>query len=248
MRTAAMRSTRPNSAGVAPGGGGTFLPRLFALAQKNGLPFWSYFCVGMDGTLGASRHPWLIPGSRVPPHNYGFFGPETPWTDLLCARVDEFLRLYPFDWLLFDWFFYGAAQEFHVQPCWFVAKPFAEIIGRPMPEKAEDITPEESVRYQREVLARQFCRLRDTVKRASPQTKIMFNVPFCAAAPPLWVDHPMLRESDGLFAESDNAAVVEWLLSVRRPGQRVMTTIIGWWTDPELKTVGAWRKWYDAGC
>jgi len=40
--------------------------------------------------------------------------------------------------------------------------------------------------------------------------------------------------------------VVGWLLRVRKPEQRVMTTIIGRGkgvTDP-----GSWRKWYDQGC
>ena len=49
----------------------------------------------------------------------------------------------------------------------------------------------------------------------------------------------MLTESDGLFAESSDE-VVGWLLNVRKPGQRVMTTIIGRGkgvTDP-----GSWES------
>jgi hypothetical protein len=72
-----------------------------------------------------------------------------------------------------------------------------------------------------------------------------FNVPFHKADEALWRDHPMLAESDGLFAESSDD-VVGWLLRVRKPGQRVMTTIIGRGqgvTDP-----GSWKKWYDQGC
>jgi len=50
-----------------------------------------------------------------------------------------------------DWFDYGGLDPyFPVQPAWFVKKPFQEIIGRPMPETAADITPEESLHYKRE--------------------------------------------------------------------------------------------------
>ena len=31
-----------------------------------------------------------------------FLGPESPWTDLLCARIKEFLTDYPADWMLFE--------------------------------------------------------------------------------------------------------------------------------------------------
>lgn len=232
---------------VAPGPGSRLLPSLYELARKDGLPFWSYFCVGIDLTLSTQRPNWVIPGSRVNAP-YGFFGPETPWTDLLCARVREFLRSYPADWLLFDWFVYGWLKpDYPVQPADFVAKPFAEIIGRAMPARAEEITPAEGLAYKRQVLARQFRRLRDTVKEASPKTKIVFNVPYWAPAEPLWVDHPMLNESDGLFAECSRDDVVEWLLAIRQPGQRVMTTIIGRIDDGQCDP-DSWRKWHQRGC
>jgi hypothetical protein len=235
---------------VAPGPGQELLPRLFELSHQNQLPFWSYFCVGTDVTLSNLMAPWVVPTSRaqVPDNNFGFFGPETPWIDLLCARLTEFLASYPVDWLLLDWFVYGWLKpDFPVQPAWFVEQPFREIIGRPMPAKAEDITPAEGLRYKREVLARLFYRLRDTVKKASPQTRILFNVPYWEAAEPLWVNHPMLNESDGLFAECTRDDVVEWLLKIRKPHQSVMTTIIGRVDDDQCDP-DSWRKWFARGC
>jgi hypothetical protein len=108
----------------------------------------------------------------------GFLAPESPWTDLLCARVKEFLRLYPVEWIVFDWFVYGSLHpnDFAVQPAWFVKGPFKEIIGRDMPEEAAGITSEESLLYKRTVLAKQFYRIREAVHDASPGTKIYFNV------------------------------------------------------------------------
>lgn len=232
---------------VAPGAGRDLLPRLWDLSLKKKIPFWSYFCVGTDVSLSALMAPWLVPKSRFGAHPFGFLAPETPWTDLLCERVKEFLTSYPVDWLLFDWFVYGNTKpaDFQVQPAWFVEKPFLEIIGRPMPEKAEDITLDENLRYKREVLARQFRRLRDTVRQTSPRTKIIFNVPYWEAAEPLWVNHPMPIESDGLFAECTKEAVVEWLLKIRKPNQTVMTTLMGHagQCDPD-----SWRKWFERGC
>ena len=75
--------------------------------------------------------------------------------------------------------------------------------------------------------------------------KIIFNVPYWRVGEELWQDHPMLAESDGLFAESSNE-VVGWLLKVRKPNQMVMTTIIGLGhnrTDPNM-----WKKWHARGC
>ena len=230
---------------VAPGPGQELLPKLFELSRSAGLPFWSYFCVGADLIMSNMRDYWVVPTSR----NYaghGFLAPESPWTELLCARVEEFLRLYPVDWILFDWFVYGTLKpDFAVQPAWFVKEPFAQIIGREMPEDASKITPEESLKYKREVLARQFYRIRDTVRKASPQTRISFNVPYFEPAEALWGNHPMLSESDSLFAESSDE-VVPWLLSIRKPPQRVMTTVLGRQdgvTDPRT-----WKKWYERGC
>jgi hypothetical protein len=223
-------------------------PALYGLAVQAKMPTWSYFCVGADLIMSNLRDAWVVPTSRqFAPH--GFLAPESPWTDLLCERIAEFLTAYPVDWLLFDWFVYGHLRpnEFPVQPAWFVKEPFAEIIDRPMPERAEEITAAESLRYKREVLARQFHRLQATVRRHSPKTRIIFNVPYWGAHEAIWEDHPMLRESDGLFAESSDDAVVEWLLEVRRPEQRVMTTVIGR-LDGEHCDPQSWRKWVARGC
>jgi hypothetical protein len=126
-------------------------------------------------------------------------------------------------------------------------RPFREIVGRAMPSRIEDITPTENLSYKREVLARQFRRIRDTVKRASPATKICFNVPFWEPAEALWVDHPMVRESDGLIAETTNAPLVEYLLAIRRPGQRLSLAVVncldGFRFDTET-----WKTWYERGC
>lgn len=230
---------------VAPGPGQELVPKLFELARKAHIPFWSYFSVGFDHCMASVRSNWVIPTSRNLGFSLDFLAPESPWTDLLCARVREFLGSYPVDWLLFDGFVYGNwMPDFHVQPAWFVQEPFQEIIGRPMPAQAWEIEAGESLRYKREVLARQFRRIQDTVREASPRTKMVFNSPYREAAEPLWIDHPALSESDMLFAESSDE-VVSWLLEVRKPHQRVMTTVIGrgGHTDPE-----SWRKWHERGC
>jgi len=211
---------------VPPGPGRELLPRLYELAQEAGLPFWSYFCVGADVAMSAYRHDWVIPESR---RNWwhGFLAPESPWADLFCARVEEFLEQFPVDWILFDWFCYGDLDSsFHVQPAWFVKQPFREIIGREMPEDSSQITPEESLTYKREVLARFFARIRKTVKETSPATRIAFNPPYWKPADPLWVDHPMVNESDGLLAEYSKPETLQWLESARRPEQQIIATPI----------------------
>jgi hypothetical protein len=234
---------------VAPGPGQDFLPRLYDLSHKHGLPFCSYFCVGADLIASNLRNNWVVPTSRnYRDFSHGFLAPESPWTDLLCERIYEYLTMYPSEYLLFDWFVYGNVHpDFAVQPAWFVRQPFKEIIGREMPETAAEITPTESLLYKRAVLARQFRRIHDTVRQASPQTQIGFNVPFWNAAEALWVDHPMLLESDFLVAESTRAEIIDWLVSVRKPGQHIMTTIIGRTekgeTDPHH-----WRKLLEKGC
>jgi len=233
---------------VAPGPGSLLLPKLYELAQAAGMPFWSYFCVGANLVMGNMRPGWTVPSAAGHPQSW-FLAPESPWTDLLCARIDEFLRQYPVDWLLFDWFVYGDlhTNEYPPQPAWYMREPFEELFGRPLPATAEEIAPAESLRYKREMLARQFRRIRAAVKTASPATKITFNVPYWAPAEAIWRDHPMLNESDGLFAESSDDAIVEWLLDIRKPGQRVMTTVVGRvdgeWCDPN-----SWRKWHARGC
>jgi hypothetical protein len=231
---------------VAPGPGANLFPELFKLSRKAQMPFHSYFCVGADLIMSNMRNDWVVPTSR----NYdwwGFLAPESPWTDLLCARVEEFLRLYPVDWIVFDWFVYGNLQSNNlpVQPAWFVKAPFREIIGRDMPDEAAKITPEESIKYKREVLARQFYRIREAVHRGNRETKVYFNVPYRKPAEELWVNHPMLNESDMLLAESSDT-VVPWLLSIRKPHQRVMTTIVG--RQDGVSDPNTWKKWFNAGC
>jgi len=231
---------------VAPGPGRDLFPELFRLARQAQMPFHAYFCVGADLITSNMRNSWVVPTSR----NYGYWGflaPESPWTDLLCARVGEFLRLYPVEWIVFDWFVYGnlASNNLPVQPAWFVKGPFKEIIGRDMPDDAAKITPEESLHYKREVLARQFYRIREAVHKANRETKIYFNVPYRKPAEALWVNHPMLNESDMLLAESSDD-VVPWLLSIRKPQQRVMTTVVG--RQDGVSDPTTWKKWFEAGC
>ena len=242
---------------VAPGPGRHLFPRLYELARENDVPVWSYFCVGADLVMSNHRNDWVVPGSRHWTEtgegegwcHYGFFAPESGWTDLLCARVREFLGKYPVDWLLFDWFGYGGLTPNcdPVVPADYAREPFRRIIGREMPESAEEISPEEQMTYKRTVLAEQFHRLQAAVGETSPQTKILFNVPYREPAEEIWVDHPMLTESDGLFAECSRPDVMEWLLEVRRPEQRVMTTITGRTQEGECDPT-SWRRWYEAGC
>lgn len=233
---------------VGKGRAARLFPDLFELAQQHKMPTWSYFCVGADLMMAREHPEWLVPGSIAESYGHaGFFGPETPRTNLLCDRVHEFLRQYPVDWLLLDWFAYGSLNPDAalVQPAEFVKKPFQEILGRPMPANVQEITLAEHLEYKRVTLARQFRTLRDAVKQTSPNTKIIFNVPYHKADEALWRDHPMLAESDGLFAESSDE-VVGWLLNVRKPSQRVMTTIIG--RSGGLSDPNTWRKWYERGC
>jgi hypothetical protein len=234
---------------VAPGPGRDLVPRLFAMTKKAGLPYWGYFCVGVDIILSSLRPNWRIPADSRREGEGIFLGPESPWTDLLCARIKEFLTDYPADWMLFDWFVYGNPKPdtYHVQPVWFAEKPFKEIIGRPMPSSANGISKAENLKYKRMVLARQFCRIRDMVRQASPKTRIVFNVPYHQAAEALWVDHPMLNESDALFAECSQADVVNWLLKIRKPPQRVMTTVTGR-LDQGACDANSWRVWHEKGC
>jgi hypothetical protein len=163
--------------------------------------------------------------------------------------VREFLSEYPVDWLLFDWFGYGGLKPDAdpVVPAEYAVEPFKRIIGRDMPGSSAEITAEEQLKYKRTVLAEQFYRLRDAVKETSPETRILFNVPYWEPHEAVWEGHPMMTESDGLFAECSRVDVVEWLLSVRRPGQMVMTTITGRHEEGECDP-NSWRRWYDAGC
>lgn len=235
---------------LAAGTGSRFFPRLYEIARRNDTPVWSYFCVGSDGFMGNSRPEWVVPRSRneLP---WGALAPESPWTDLLCARIREFLTDYPVDWLLFDWFIYGSLHPdtARVQPAWFAARPFKEIVGRDLPERAEEITEEEHLSYKREILTRQFRRIKEAVTDTSPNTKIVFNVPYWQPREALWEGHAMMTESDMLFAESSDESIVEWLLDVRQPGQRVMTTIIGRQDGgSEVCDPTSWQRWHERGC
>jgi hypothetical protein len=241
---------------LAPGPGSRLFPRLYELARDAGMPVWSYFCVGSDLVMTNHRTGWVVPGSRTRPNGpekavfpYGFLAPESAWTDLLCARVREFLADWPVDWLLFDWFGYGGTcpDEAPVPPAEYARGPFRRIIGREMPDSAGEIAPEERLAYKRAVLAEQFHRLRNAVRETSPDTKILFNVPYWRPAEPIWVDHPMLAESDALFAECSRPEVIDWLLSIRRPEQRVMVTITGRQTEGQCDP-HSWRQWYEKGC
>jgi hypothetical protein len=234
---------------LAPGPGSQLFPKLYEIARREGFPVWSYFCVGADLVMSNHRSDWVVPGSRKDWHPYGFLAPESGWTELLCARIREFLSMYPVDWLLLDWFVYGGPKpnEELVQPADYAKEAFRRIIGRKMPDTADAITAEEHLHYKRTVLAEQFYQLRDAVLETNPTTKILFNVPYHEAGEALWVDHPMMIESDGLFAECNKGEVMEWLLKVRAPHQRVMTTIIGRVEPGECEPTD-WKRWYDAGC
>ncbi|MEK6569730.1 MAG: hypothetical protein AABZ61_00050 [Bacteroidota bacterium] len=229
---------------VAPGPGQDLLPRVFEMTRKAKMPFWSYFCVSCDIITNQVRRDWLVPGSEG--NLLGFLAPESPWTDLLCARMEEFLSEFPVDALLMDWFCYGELDtSYAVQPAWFVEKPFERIIGRRMPEKAESITPEESFKYKREVLAHQFYRLRDVARRVSPQTKLIFTPPYMRPADPFWVDSPMVNESDGLLAEFSKPEIMDWLLTIRKPHQCVIATPMASGVELSAETM---KELYAKGC
>ena len=215
-------ATYPSRLGpVSAGKMGNLFPEMYKLCRDNGVPIWSYFSVAQDGHMSHTHPHWLVPGTD-------FLAPETPWTDFLCARMEEFLSLYPVDWLNIDAFTYGSffPDTFEVKPAWFVKEPFLEIIGRPMPERAEDITPEENLLYKREIMARQFYRIHDTVKKISPSTKMCFNVPYWKPDEAIWAGHPMRELSDGLVAESANEELVDFLLRIKRDDQRLFLTVI----------------------
>jgi hypothetical protein len=116
-----------------------------------------------------------------------------------------------------------------------------------MPDDASKISYEESLKYKREIMARWFYRIREAMHKGNPGTKANFNVPFGKPEEPMWVNHPMLDESDQLVAESTDE-VTSWLLKIRKPGQRVMTTIVGRAGQDGLCDPNSWRKWYEAGC
>lgn len=240
---------------MAPAQGQELLPRIYEMCKEKKIPFHAYFCVGTDLIMTNMRDSWVIPGSRSNKSFYfpqGFLAPESLWTDLLCERIGEFLKAYPSDWIFLDWFCYGSIyHDYKIQPTWFVKKPFKEIIGRKMPGDASEITPEENLKYKREILARQFYRLKNTIKKTSPKTKIVVNTPYWIPDDPNWVDHPVMTESDMLYAECSEEDVMNWLLRVKKPNQRVMTTVIGHLEDIENNNIcdpNSWGKWYSLDC
>src|ERR1043166_3335625 len=112
---------------VAPGPGSALFPRLFEMARHAKLPVYSYFCASFDGVINLARWDWLIPNTRTNLWGY-YLAPESPWTDLLCARIEEFLRQFPADVLFIDWFRYGEEKAgISVRPTWRVAKPLSYI-------------------------------------------------------------------------------------------------------------------------
>ena len=230
---------------VAPRRGVQLLPRLWNLSRQARMPFMAYMCVNYETgpESVAHRHPeWLIPGTSM-------FGPESGWTELLCQRLREFLSQFPVEWLAFDGFDYGGlCGDYPVKPAPYVEAPFREILGRAMPARAEEITPAERLKYKREVMARQFRAIRKAVKDTSPGTQIGFNVPFWRADDPLWQDHPMVKESEMLWTESTTKDVMDWVLRIRKPGQRVMVTFYGRPDQPGLCDPTTWRKWHAQGC
>ena len=229
---------------VATGAGSQLVKRLWELSRKAKMPFMAYMSVnyesGPDGVW--KHHPeWVVPGTNI------FTAPESGWTELLCQRLREFLKQYPVEWMAFDGFAYGGLlTDFVVQPAPFVERPFREIIGRPMPAKASEITPEENLKYKREVMARQFRAIRDVIKETSPGTQIGFNVPFWKADDPLWSDHPMVNESEMLWTECTTKDVMEWVLRVRKPSQRVMVTFYG--RQDGVCDPTTWKQWHARGC
>jgi hypothetical protein len=243
-------ATYPTKLGpIAPGPGADLFPKLFRMSRRAGLPFCGYFSIGLDLTVSNQRDEWVVPTSRN--HIWsGMLAPESPWTDLLCARITEFLKRYPVEWINFDCFNYGKydSNDFPVQPSPWVKGPFREIIGREMPEKASEITAAESLKYKREIMARQYWRIREAMHAGNPETKANFNVPFFRPAEPMWSDHPMVNDCDQLIAESSGDDVVNWLLKIRRPHQRVMTTIAGRPFEKGTCDPDSWGKWLEAGC
>jgi hypothetical protein len=240
---------------LAPQKGAQLLPRLYERAKKDKLPFMGYFYLATDLMFSNLYKEWTIPNSWI--SKYGLcLAPEGPWGELICARINEYMRMYPeTDWILFDGFAYGWSNDCPVQPEWFVKKPFKEIIGRNMPEKAEEIDPEESRKYKREILSRFFYRVKEAVNSVNPNTKLLFNcASYWESENPLLADHPVLHESDALYAECSRDDVMNWLLEQKRPEQRVVTTIIGRTSDLEtvidksLTDPEQWKKWYEKGC
>ncbi|MDO8685892.1 MAG: hypothetical protein Q7J78_04385 [Clostridiales bacterium] len=234
---------------LAPDRGSQLFPGIYELAQKNNMPMMSCFNSTADLVMSNLRDDWVVTGSREGCH-FGFLAPETDWTALLCDRIFEFLSKYPVEYMLFDWFVYGNTMpdKFKIRPSWYMKDWFKKIIGREIPQDAGEISEEENLKYKREILSMQFYKIKEAAKSASPNTKLIFNVPYHEAHEKLWERHPMLEESDILYAESSKSDVVEWLIDIKKPWQRVMTTIIGRPDDITQCDPDSWEKWYYKDC
>jgi len=57
----------------------------------------------------------------------------------------------------------------------------------------------------------------------------------------------MLLESDFLVAESTRPELIDWLVGIRKPGQHIMTTIIGRTEEGETNP-HLWRELVEKGC
>jgi hypothetical protein len=57
----------------------------------------------------------------------------------------------------------------------------------------------------------------------------------------------MLEGSDGLLAETTNEALVEYLLAIRKPRQRLFLTVVNCLDGFGFDT-DSWRTWYERGC
>ena len=173
-------------------------------------------------------------------------GPESPWTDLLCARITEFLRQYPVEWINFDAFTYGKyrASNFKIRPAWYVKKPFREIIGREMPDDAAKISADESLAYMREVLARQFHRIQEAMHQGNPGTKANFNPPYFAPTSPSGSTIPWSTKAINWWPNQPTTSCPGCCGSASRIS--AMTTIVG--REGGLSKPDTWRRWYQAGC
>ena len=57
----------------------------------------------------------------------------------------------------------------------------------------------------------------------------------------------MVNESDGLIAETTNDALVEYLLGIRTPNQRLFLSVINCLDGFRFDT-RSWQRWHDLGC
>lgn len=236
---------------VAPGMLGDLFPRVLDACRERGLRCWGYFCVGADLLIASTEPSWRLPPTGEHDMPWPMLAPDSPWIDLVEQRIVEFLQRYDVDSIMLDWFVYGAlagkGEGYVVPKTQWSAPRFEALLGRPMPDDPAEITPEENLAYKRHVLGENARRLARTIRAVKPDVEVVFNLPYHRADDPMWVDHPVLEVSDLLFAESSDPEVVNWLLKVRRPEQRVMCMIHGRLEEgfcfPELGL-----DWAEKGC